>query len=519
MKKLAAPFGVMTYGGVQRILRGLSATFFGQFVAALSAILLVPFFLNAWGGSAYGRWLSLFAICSYLTLIDFGGQNYVANILTDAYVRGNEIEFRERLSQGVSLFLVIALVAGVIFGAVLLVPELKLPGEKSVLSSSERLILIFLGLTNIISVPGGVYATIYRATGRLARGNFVGNTLRLLIFLISLGLLITKQPPLNYAIGTFLLGFFLTIFVIIDLWLHIPASRHLSLSLNNALKGVQLLGVSIFFWVITLAGLINFQGVILVLGAGLPAAAIALYSTHRMATGLLNYVGSILQTTLWPEFTRLHSQQRNPEIFHLSVLIVKITVVLSGLLAIVLWIFLPVIYPIWTNRQLPLQNSLFVVLLFQGVLAAGWTATAWPVLASNQPKRLAYASLLNALITIGLSFLAVTKYGVLGVALATLAGDLIFGLVSFPIIAAQQIKFPVKDYYLAIIYPLLILIFLAALMWLLISNISYPSNLVVGLLTFLIFLFPVIWFSIGKKDLGWLVANFQNLFAKSSIEP
>ncbi len=215
---------------------------------------------------------------------------------------------------------------------------------------------------------------------------------------------------------------------------------------------------------------------------------------------------------------RVGIYQRFSEIHHLSVLIVRITVVLSGLVAIILWIFLPVIYPIWTNRQLPLQNSLFVVLLFQGVLAAGWTATAWPVLASNQPKRLAYVSLFNALITIGLSLFAVSKFGVLGVALATLTGDLIFGLVFFPIIAAQQTKFPVKVYYLAIISPLGILIVSAALMWLLISNISYPLSLVIGLSTYFIFLFPVIWLSIGKKDLNWLAAHFRTLFAESSIE-
>lgn len=503
--------------GVSRVIKGLGATAFGQVVAALSTFLLVPFFLSAWGSSFYGRWLTLVAICSYIMLIDFGGQNYIANILTDAYARGKVDEFRERLSQGVSLYVGIAIIASVLLILFLSLPQARLPGETRSLSTPERQILLLLGLTNIISVPGGVYATVYRATGRLARGNFIGNVLRLIIFITLLILLVLKATPLIYAIGAFVLGLFLTVFVILDLWVHIPISRNVKINLSGAVKAFPYLGISIFFWLISLAAMINYQGVILVIGAALPAAAVALFSTHRTATGLVNYVSALLQSPLLPEFTLLYSQDRMRELIHLSILSVKVMVLLTGIFAILLWIFLPIIYPVWTNNQLPLQMSLFAIMLFQGVLAAGWMTTGWPILASNQHKFLAYAALGNAVLTILLSLFAVQKYGVIGVAMATLIGDIVFGLFLFPIVSANRLKIQSRSYFYAILSPVIFLLVLALILLFFRVAFSYPYNLILGLCIFTILIFPTIYFAIGKRDLYWLVNNFRNVIRSEPV--
>src|ERR1017187_5195773 len=94
-----------------RFLRGLGSTALGQAISAAGSILLVPLFLHAWGADLYGRWISLTALASYLGLLDMGGQSYVGNLLAAEYVRGNDEEFQRRLSEGVSLFCLIAAIA------------------------------------------------------------------------------------------------------------------------------------------------------------------------------------------------------------------------------------------------------------------------------------------------------------------------------------------------------------------------------------------------------------------------
>ncbi len=80
-----------------------------QVIAAIQTILLVPLFLRAWGADEYGRWLVLTALVSYFNLLDFGGQNYIGNLLAIDYAQGKKESFREKLSEGVSLFTFIAL--------------------------------------------------------------------------------------------------------------------------------------------------------------------------------------------------------------------------------------------------------------------------------------------------------------------------------------------------------------------------------------------------------------------------
>jgi hypothetical protein len=73
-----------------------------------NVVLVVPLFLRTWAAEGHGRWLSLGALLSCLTLLDLGGQNFIGNILTDAYTRGEERKFRQYSSEGVSLFVFIA---------------------------------------------------------------------------------------------------------------------------------------------------------------------------------------------------------------------------------------------------------------------------------------------------------------------------------------------------------------------------------------------------------------------------
>jgi O-antigen/teichoic acid export membrane protein len=155
--------------GLRRVLKGIGSTAFGQIVAAGSSILLVPLFLSTWGSDVYGRWISYTAICSYLLLLEFGGQNYFANILTEAHSTGSSEIFKDLLSKGVSLFLFISIGGLLLWIIVLSLPVIRYPETHLVLRVQDRLILFFLGFSNLITIPGGVYATIYRASWKLAR--------------------------------------------------------------------------------------------------------------------------------------------------------------------------------------------------------------------------------------------------------------------------------------------------------------------------------------------------------------
>ena len=93
----------------RRLIFGLASSAVSQALSGAQAIVLVPFFVSAWEPHAYGRWLALSAIASHLTIADLGGQSYIANLLAMHFGRDEHADFQERLSEAVSVFLVIGL--------------------------------------------------------------------------------------------------------------------------------------------------------------------------------------------------------------------------------------------------------------------------------------------------------------------------------------------------------------------------------------------------------------------------
>ncbi|MDO9584948.1 MAG: hypothetical protein Q7I93_00510, partial [Syntrophales bacterium] len=156
---------------LHRLLLGVGSSGMSQVIAAAQPILLVPLFLRAWGADEYGRWLVLTALVSYFSLLDFGGQNYIGNLLAIDHARGKKEEFREKLSEGVSLFIFIALAVLILLVIVLFgLMNSSLPVLGNLLSTKECWIILFLGSNFLISIPGGVYVTAYRSSGLFVRG-------------------------------------------------------------------------------------------------------------------------------------------------------------------------------------------------------------------------------------------------------------------------------------------------------------------------------------------------------------
>ena len=428
-------------------------------MAAAQPIVLVPLCLRAWGADEYGRWLVLTALVSYLSMLDLGGQSYIGNLLALNHANGKRDSFRQILSEGVSLFILIAaaglvLLLGLLFG--LMNP--RVTGMGSALANSERLIILFLGSGFLLSVPTGVYLSVYRARGLFVRGTMLGNVFRLAHLVLSVGMLTTSTSPLVYAFVLLVANVTSTLVIVRDSRRTIAGCGEIRLSLAAAKRGQQYLRGALQFWLLALANGLNQQGVLLVLGIFASPAIVAVYATHRTAAGLVGYVGALLQAPLWPEFSKLSAQGRREDLRHVALSAIKVVMLVSGLAAVAMWVVLPSIYPLWTNKQLQLKPALFAVFLLQGVLAAGWFTSAWSLFATNEHRMPARWSLANAVVTIALTLVLGPKYGVMGVALATLIGDVLCGLAVYPRLAARILGLSAWSVYQAMMLVVLLLL-------------------------------------------------------------
>ena len=441
----------------RRVCGGVGSAALGQALQALQAIVSVPFFLRAWGEVGYGRWLTLTALISYLNLLDLGGQNHFANLMAISKGRGDAKGFSDRLSEGVSAFAGIGICSfGIVVGLLFLFLHLPIPGLGRRLQKWEAWVMLWLSVNYLlVTIPGAVYAASFRASGLFALGAMVNNLCLLVGLLFSLELLYLAVDPQAYAGGLLAVGLFNSAAILFVTRRRIPETQCLRISLADARGGMAHRSGALWFWLISLAQAAMNQGLIMVLAMTTKPLAVALYATHRTVANMSGYAGALLQGPLLPELSFLWAQNRLPELRQTSFLTVRVLVFAVGLAGIGIWLAAPLTYPVWARRRLQLNELLLVVLLVQGVLAAGWSTSSWCVLATNHHRQVAIWSLGNAAITLALGFWLSRTHGVMGAALASLAGDLICGLVTFPLITARFLKISAAALYWQMCEPIL----------------------------------------------------------------
>jgi O-antigen/teichoic acid export membrane protein len=495
----------------RRVLRGLASSILGQILSLLQAFLLVPLYFRAWGADGYGRWLAISAAVGHLALLDFGGQAFIGNSLAYAFAQGKEDEFRRKLELGLFLYFS---VAGIAFAAL---SAFLLCWPSAHFSSGDKLVSALLGAAYLLTVPGGILASCYRATGQIVRGNWIGNVFRgisLVAFAIALAM---KIGVVLYSVIFLLLWLGNLIGVFWDLRRRILNLKLGRLSLRNAKASITLLGGSFNFWLISVAQTLNNQGFLLLLAVLLGDQAVVLYSTHKTASGIIGYSTSLFQPSIWSELSFLAARHEVQRAAKFTLLSIRVSVLFAGALAIILWFAGPLVYSVWTHHSLQVQPTLLALLVLQGVLAAGWSTASWPLLAANRHNEVAKWSLLNSLLTVFGAWLAIAlQWGIEGAVLASILSDLICGLWAFPALASRYLQLPSAKFYLAMLHPAMGLIPAALLAHLSfqLATTNWVRLAYLGLAALLSVL-PAMRLSLGKHSLIhiqsiWRTANEES---------
>lgn len=424
-----------------RVLRALASSALGQFLSTAQSLLLVPMFLSAWGDAGYGQWLALTALASYLLLLDLGGQSYIGVRLAQAFAQDKLDEFRRILSEGFSLYLVLALAAQILVLAVTFSPLVAWDG-------SARIVVICYSASLLIGVPGGVLGTCYPATGRVVRSVMLGNLARVIQTVCYSIALVCKASPATYALVVLATGCLQTAIIVVDLRRQIHDLFAPNVTLESIRAGAAHLRGSLEYFLYALAGSLSLQGVLLVIAAGASAGSVALFSTHRAAANLIVYAGNLLRPAVWPEMTMMAARQDMPRLREVVSIATRGTTWAGAVIAAALCVAAPHGYALWTRAKLELDVPLLLILAGQAVVYCAWSTSAWPLMSANQPRQISRWSLANAVITVIASAVCLHLGGGLAaVAAASFAADLLCGLVPFPFLAARysgesQLRFP-----------------------------------------------------------------------------
>lgn len=427
-----------------RVGRGISASLIAQAIQAVQAIVLVRFFIGAWGVEGYGRWVTLSVIASYLALLDLGGQNYVANVITIEFARGNFEAFRARLGEALSFFIMLALSAFmVVAGSLIVFLRVDVPFLDRTISSSEAWVIGLLAAqTLVLGVPGGLYATLYRAVGKYVRGAMVGNIFRTIAIVLGIGALLCKSSQATYAAYVLTMSCALTIALVWDSRRIVPELRGLRLSVDGAWRGARLLRGSVPFLAIAVAQGTSHQIITTFLAGYRSPIEVGVFASHRTLANIPNYIGPLVQGPMLPEMSTLWGLERLDDLRRIAMTAVRTVVFLTGAVAMAVWVGGELAFRLWTSRTINVHATLLLLLLAQAFVAAVASTCTWGPLAANHHRVVTRIWMGSWLLTVGSAIFLVRRWGAEGAAVALLAGDVVFKLLGFPLAAASFYKSP-----------------------------------------------------------------------------
>jgi O-antigen/teichoic acid export membrane protein len=410
----------------RRVAHGVSANLVGQVLVAAQNIVLVPLFLRTWGIVLYGDWLALSAAAAYLSMMDAGLQMYAVNLMNMHYSRREYSEFHQVLHSALLLYLAMVSVGVVITvcGAMWIPWDHFL--HLSLLGRTESsTIFLLVAFSALAAIPVGLVAGVYRSIGEFARGQQVGNAMRLALLIATCVAILTGCGPLFLA--GLMAGLPFLTFAIVAFDLRRRHSEiHLGIHHGSLRVALPFVSPSLFFFLFPLANLLSIQGTSILLSAALGSTSLVLFMSTRTIANLAKQLFNAMNVALLPEVTSLYATGDLGRLRSLHLRTCKFTLTVAVAAASFLFFFNGHVFQAWTGGRLQGDPMLAGVFLLSAVASSFWFTSGTFQMAVNIHKNAAVRSLLTATSTIALSCVLVGRWGGMGIAVSLLVSELLF---------------------------------------------------------------------------------------------
>ena len=436
---------------LKRVLLGIIAIGSGQILNATSNIVLMPLFLRSWSAVVYGEWLTLSAIAAYAAIADLGMNSAAVNSITEAYTSGDRARFRMLQASAVAWYSILA-VAITLLAALLcfLVPVRSLLAISHIPSSEATWTAWLLAVRVGWQLPLNQLRTVYRNTGNIAASEWILNCQSLLGILFTVGGLSYGVSPVVIA----LLNLAPMCIVCIILIGCLRTSPH---QLMPQMRYARFSGIremrkpTMAFGAAMLATLIIQQAPIIIVTRTLGASHTVVFTAARTLSNVVRQMTMTVGFALWPEITRLSALRAVSRLRAYHRLYCLLSVALGCVFGAVLWFQGDEIVRIWTRNTLIVDRNVlrgFVVL----VVAQGtWASSALLVTAANRPGVLAISTTVSAVVGICVGVCLVGPFGLLGLPIGLLAGDMAACLHPVTRKACTMIAEPYQVYVLGVL--------------------------------------------------------------------
>lgn len=417
----------------KNLLKNGLATGVQKLVKVLEQLVLVPFFISAWGVNYYGEWLTLTIIPSILAFSDLGFGSAAANSFVLRYAAGDKKGAADIAKTGFAIISGMIVAGTVISFVAMIIAAHYHVFDRSLITTNDAIWSVStLILARLIAFYTQLFEAYFRAARKAALSiNWVtANS----IFNILTGILVLV---LGYGIVTFALAQLLVSLVFIFFYGRKGAAI---LGLFKEVKGEirkeeikVITGKGLGYLMSPVWQAIYFQGTTFVVRLTLGPGAVTIFNTVRTLSRSVNQLYSMVNATVFPELqyeVGAGNVQNAHKLFRVSVLGVFLIALLGALF---LWLFGSWFYQIWTHNQLQVPSAMWNIFIVGILFNAIWWTAGMVFRAVNKPYQFAVVGVIASLLAVISSYFLSKKMGIIGASLGSLVLEIVMALYVLPV--------------------------------------------------------------------------------------
>lgn len=416
----------------QRIIHGIGANGFGQFITILIQIASVPILISAWGIELYGEWIALSAIPAYLALSDIGLTTIAGNTLAlNAAESGNEKKMQSVFQSAwamVSLFSMSLLM--LILLVIWLTDLSELIGLTYIKGAELNLTLLLLFLHVAMCLQTGLIQIPFRVIKRNPFAVTALNVIRLLEWTVA-----TIAVLSGYTVVAVALSFFV-VRLTGNIILYIVMSRlECSLSFGFKFANMQtirtLLRPSLASMCFPLGLSLTMQGFIIMISVTIGSTGVALFSIYRTFTRLPIQIATSINQSVWPELSYAFGEN---DISKAKVLVLKmlqfgfLLCVLSGF---AIYFMGEYIIDLWIPHPLEHNPYLLIALTLTSLAHILWQPFWVAQIAINKHVRFAISFLSISALSLILGWIFLRRFDLEGAGYAIVFSEFLMALAAY----------------------------------------------------------------------------------------
>ncbi|KAA8732062.1 hypothetical protein F4V57_10575 [Acinetobacter qingfengensis] len=420
-----------------RILKNGTASILDKLGKVCEQLLLVPFFIMHWGVAYYGDWITLTILPSFLALSNLGFGTAVGNTFVLKYASGDRQGAANTIKTGLKVMhLGIIVLLLMSLGILEILNSMGVFSNLTISSLDAKWSVFFMFAAAVSTFYLAIFECFYRVVGQAHIGIFLQAVATFLKVGIGIVLLFMGANALGYAV----LIFTTTVVVnIIYIFLSINFLKFQEYKTSNFDKkeAIFLFKKGFGYFLSPLWQAIYYQGTTFVIRIILGPTGVVLFNTVRTLINSSSQVFNIVVRAIYPEFHIAVGQNNKGKAKKLYSLIFLFNFIVSICFVIFFSLFGDWFYSWWTHNQLAVPTIVWMIMIARIVFYALWFSSASIFQAYNQPYPITITGVIISIISVVITWICSSLWGIVGAAI----GILIFDVLMFLVLQIQSRRY------------------------------------------------------------------------------